>query len=215
MNNDALRRMIQDELAFDPSLDATRITVIVADGIATLTGCVGSYAEKLAAERAALRIKGIRGVAQGIHVVSRTRSDTADNNIARRVLNLVDWNTAIPSGHVRVKVEDGYVVLTGDVEWQFQKMAAERAVGTLPGVKAIRNEIHVRPSVNPADIKRRIEEALTRYGDIDSDAIRIDVAGSHVTFEGRIHAFADRRAAEWAAWSVPGVISVTDRLVVA
>ncbi len=215
MDDLSLRQEILDELEFDPSIDAASIAVAVENGIATLAGSVGSYAEKVAAEQAALRVKGVRGVAQEIKVVYPTDKKTGDNEIAQRAANVIEWNTAIPKGRVKVKVQDGWVFLTGDVEWQFQKLAAETAVRKLTGVTGISNQVTVKPAVNASNIKTHIQDALKRYAELEAGAIQVKVSGNSVTLEGQVHAWTERNAAARAAWSVPGVASVADHLVVA
>lgn len=215
MDDLTLRQEILDELEFDPSVDAASVAVAVKNGIATLAGSVGSYAEKVAAEQAALRVKGVRGVAEELKVVYPTDKKTGDTEVAQRAANVVEWNTSIPKGRVKVKVQDGWVNLTGDVEWQFQKVAAENAVRKLTGVTGISNQIKVKPTVNATNIKTHIQDALKRYAELEADAIRVEVSGNSVTLEGQVHAWTERNAAARAAWSVPGVISVADRLVVA
>jgi len=215
MDNNFIRQQILDELEFDPSIDAAKIAVAVSDGIATLAGTVPSYAEKVAAEQAALRVKGVRAVAQEIKVVSADAKKTGDGDIARRAVDILDWDTSIPAGKVKVEVQNGWLTLSGQVEWQYQKVSAENAVRKLSGVTGISNQITVKPSVSVGDIKTRIEEALKRSAAIEAEAIRVAVSGNAVTLEGRVHAWSERTVAEQAAWSAPGVMSVSDHLVVA
>lgn len=215
MDNMSIRQQIIDELEFEPSVDAARIAVAVTDGIATLAGSVGSYAEKVAAEQAALRVKGVRGVAQEIKVVFPDARKTGDEEIARRAIDIIDWDASLPSDKVKVKVQAGWLTLTGDVEWQYQKTGAENAVRKLTGITGISNQITVRPAISAGDIRARIEDALKRNASIEAGAIRVAVAGNAVTLEGRVHAWSERSAAEQAAWSAPGVMSVSDHLVVA
>lgn len=210
-----LRQEVLDELEFDPSLDAAKIAVAVSNGIVTLAGTTHSYAEKVAAEHAALRVKGVRGVAQEIKVVYPEDKKTGDDEIARRAVNILDWDTSIPAGKVKVKVQNGWLTLTGDVLWQYQKAAAEIAVRKLSGITGISNQIMVQPIVNAADIKTRIEDALKRNATIEADAIRVRVSGGAVTLEGKVHAWSERGIVEHAAWSAPGVVSVADNLMIA
>ncbi|HWU49644.1 MAG TPA: BON domain-containing protein [Asticcacaulis sp.] len=215
MTNDIdLRQKILDELEFDPRLDAAAIGVSVRDGVATLSGRVASYAEKIAAEQATLRIKGVRGVAQEIHVVFPSDKKTGDDDLARRAIQIIDWDTTVPDT-IKVKVQDGWVTLSGQVNWQFQRVNAENAVRKLSGVAGLTNQITVRPSVSAADIKTRIEDALKRNAALEAENIRVQVAGGQVSLEGRVHAWSERYAAEQAAWSAQGVTTVNDRLVVA
>ncbi len=216
MDDLEIRQKVVDELDFEPSLDAASIGVAVDAGIVTLTGTVHSYAEKVSAEQAALRVKGVRGIAEKIKVSYPFQKKTGDNELAQRAINVLAWDTTIPDEAVKVKVQDGWMTLTGEVQWQYQKMAAETALRKLSGVTGLSNQIAVKqPSVNVSDIKKRIEEALKRDAELEAHNIHVNVANNVVTLEGRIHNWNERYAAERAAWSAPGVMSVADRLVLA
>ena len=216
MNDTEIRQKVVDELDFEPSLDAASIGVAVDAGIVTLTGTVRSYAEKVSAEQAALRVKGVRGIAEQIKVSYPSQKKTGDNELAQRAINVLAWDTTIPDEAVKVKVQDGWLTLTGEVQWQYQKVAAETALRKLSGVTGLSNQIAVKqPSVSVADIKKRIEDALKRDAELEAHNIHVNVANNVVTLEGRIHNWNERYAAERAAWSAPGVMSVADRLVLA
>jgi len=215
MTDKEIQQAVLRELDYEPQVRSTEIGVAVKDGIVTLAGTVGSYSEKVAAKEAALRVKGVRGIAQEIKVVYPEDKKTGDDEIARRAINIIDWDTSIPSGKVRVTVQNGWLTLTGDVMWQYQKSAAEMAVRKLSGVTGITNQITVQPGVSAADIKTRIEEALKRNAAIEANAIRVQVTGGAVTLEGKVHAWSERGVAEHAAWSAPGVQSVVDHLLIA
>lgn len=216
MDDLEIRQKVVDELDFEPSLDAASIGVAVDAGIVTLTGTVRSYAEKVSAEQAALRVKGVRGIAEKIKVNYPFQKKTGDSELAQRAINVLAWDTTIPDEAVKVKVQDGWLTLTGEVQWQYQKMAAETAVRKLSGVTGLSNQISVKqPSVSVSDIKKRIEEALKRDAELEAHNIHVNVANNVVTLEGRIHNWNERYAAERAAWSAPGVMSVADRLVLA
>ncbi len=214
MDDFALRQDIIDELEFEPSLDARNIGVAVRNGIATLTGYVGSFAEKATAERVVARVKGVRGIAQEIQVRFPVNRKVNDDEIAERVLKIISWDTTIPDDRVQVKVQDGWVTLSGNVEWNFQKTAASEAVRKLSGVAGITNAMTIQPSLTPSDVKQRIEESLKRTADVDASRIRIDVSGGKVTLEGKVRAWRERAAAERAAWSAPGVHAVDDRIAI-
>jgi len=213
MTDKDLRRDVLDELDFDPSLDAGEIGVAVSNGVVTLTGHVGSYAEKVEAERAAKRVKGVRAIAQEIQVRLPEAKKIEDDQIAARVLAIIDWSVHLPRDSIQVKVAQGWVTLTGAVPWQYQAMAAEAAVRKLSGVVGVTNRIAVRPDIQPAAVKDRILEAFRRIALFEADAIKVSVEGDKVTLEGAVTAWAEREAAERAAWSVPGVRSVEDRIV--
>jgi osmotically-inducible protein OsmY len=216
MSDLTLRQTVLDELEFEPSVDAAHIGVTVKDGVVTLSGHVSSYAEKVAAERAVRRVKGVQAIAQDIDVRYPEDQKTADDEIALRALNILRWSSVVPSGSVLVKVQDGWVTLSGQVNWQYQRSAAESQIRRLSGVKGVVNSIAIKPSVQPTDIRRKIEDALKRNAEIQAQAIRISVEdGGRVGLEGNVHDWRERQVAENAAWSVPGVVRVDDRLHIA
>jgi osmotically-inducible protein OsmY len=210
-----LRQLVLDELDFEPSVDAANIGVAVEKGIVTLSGHVHSYAEKIAAERTVQRVKGVRGIAEEIQVRYPEEKRTADDQMAQRALSIMSWDAQLPSGAVKVKVEKGWVTLTGAVEWFYQKNAAAAAVRKLSGVVGVSNQIEVRPRVQTADVKQKILAALERNADFEANAIRIAVEGDTVKLEGKVKAWYERDLVERAAWSVPGVRSVEDHLTLA
>ncbi len=213
MNDNTLRQDIIDELDFEPSIDAADIGVAVENGVATLTGHVPTYAQKLTVEQVVRRVKGVKGIAQEIEVRPFGTNRTADDEIAKRAVNTINWNTSVPDGAVQVKVQDGWVTLTGKVEWQYQKTAAADAVRDLAGVVGVSNQIEIKQRASAFDVKKRIEDALKRNAEIEARAIKVNVMdGGKVRLEGRVHAWSERSAAERAAWSAPGVNTVEDRL---
>lgn len=214
MTDEELRQHVIDELSFEPSIDAADIGVAAEDGIVTLTGHVASYAEKGFAERAAQRVKGVRGIAQEIEVRFSTEKKTTDDQIAKRAVDILAWNTTIPQGTIQVKVEKGWVTLSGQVDWHFQRISAVSAVRKLSGVTGITNLLVVIPKLNAADIRNSIEIALKRNAEVEVKGIQVRVNGSKVVLEGRVHSWHERGAAERAAWSVPGVDSVTNGLTI-
>ena len=216
MSDSSLRQDIIDELDFEPSIDAADIGVAVEDGVATLTGHVPTYAQKITVEDVVRRVKGVKGIAQHIEVRPFGTHRTADDEIAKRAVNTIKWNTSVPAGAVQVKIQDGWVTLTGKVDWQYQKAAAADAVRDLSGVVGVLNQIQINPRASASDVKKRIEDALKRNAEIEAQAIRVNVLdGGKVTLEGRVQAWAERRAAERAAWSAPGVSAVDDRIIIA
>ncbi|HVW94146.1 MAG TPA: BON domain-containing protein [Devosia sp.] len=214
MNDLDLKELVESELEFDTSLDASGIGVTVENGIVTLSGHVGTYAEKLAAEHCAARIRGVRGLAQEITVRYANHKRVADDEIAARAVRIIDWDTTIPDDAVQVKVQNGWVTLSGEVNWGFERAAAEQAVQKLGGVLGIANAITVRPHAERSDIRRRIEQAMLRDADLRADRIHVDVTGGRVTLTGTVEAWHDRSVAERAAWATPGVQEVEDRLTV-
>lgn len=209
-----LRQDVLDELEFEPSIDAADIGVAVEDGTVTLTGHVRTYAQKHEAERIVKRVKGVRAIAQEIEVRPAGSHLTADDEIAKRAVSSLMWNASVPRDKVQVTVEDGYLTLSGTVGWHYEKAAAEKAVRTLSGVKGVTNLIAIKPSVKPADVRQRIENALKRDAEIEAKRIQVLVTDSKVTLEGRVRNWAERAAAERAAWAAPGVANVVDHITI-
>lgn len=209
-----LRRNIMAALEFEPSIDASHIGVAVENGVVTLSDHVRNYAEKLAAERVVQAVKGVRGVAQEIEVRYSGEKQTSDDEIAKRALSIIAWDATVPDDKVKVVVSSGFVTLSGEVEWNYQKTAAETAVRKLSGVRGVSNMITVRPSASTFDIKRRVEDALKRNAEIEASGIRVDVSGGRVTLEGRVHSWHERNVAERAAWAASGVSMVEDRIAI-
>lgn len=212
MNDRTLRQAVLDELEWDPRFDAAHIGIVVDDGIVTLTGHVNSYAEKVAAEQAAKRVAGVRGLAQEIEVRYPGDRKTADDQIAKRALDILSWNTTIPADKISVTVQKGWVTLNGEVKWGYQRLEAESTVRRLSGVTGITNAIKVASPVAATDVKERIEKAMRRNAEIEAKAIQVSVSGGKVTLEGKVKAWYERDLAERTAWSAPGVTSVEDRI---
>lgn len=215
MDDKQLKQAVLDELDFEPSIDAAHIGVAAEDGIVTLTGHVGSYAEKFSAEQAAKRVKGVRGIAQEIEVRYPNDKKTSDDEIAKRAVSIINWEAMVPPDAVKVVVRKGRVILSGEVAWNYQKTAAEDAVRKLSGVTGVANGITIKPAVMPADVKRKIEDALARHAEIEARAIRVDVlSGNKVRLEGKVDSWDEHAAVKRAAWSVPGVQQVEDHLTI-
>lgn len=214
MSDSSIRQDIIDELDFEPSINAANVGVAVQNGIVTLTGNVDTYIERMTAEAAARRVKGVKGIALEIEVVPFGSNKVTDEDIVQRCLNVLKWNTTIPDGAIQVKVSKGWVTLEGSTPWQYQKDAAEHAIRRLAGVVGITNWIAIAPHTSPADIKNRIEEAFKRDAELEAKAITVSVTNGTVKLEGRVKAWTERKAAERAAWSAPGVKLVDDRITV-
>jgi len=215
MNDSTLRQDILDELDFEPSVDPADIGVAVDSGIVTLTGHVPTYSQKLTVEDVVHRVKGVKGIAQEIEVRPFGTNRTADDEIAKRAVNSISWNTSIPDNTVQVTVQKGWLTLTGKVDWQYQKVAAADAVRDLAGVVGVANQIQIKQMVSAGDVKKRIEDALKRSAETEARAIKVNILdGGKVRLEGRVHAWSERRAAERAAWSTAGVHDVDDRISV-
>jgi osmotically-inducible protein OsmY len=215
MTDRDLKQHVQGALDWEPSVDATDIGVSVDEGVVTLRGNVGSYAEKIKAENVALHVFGVKGVANDLAVHLVSDFERTDTEVAQAAVNALRWNITIPKDRVTVAVANGWVALEGSLDWQYQKDAAARAVRDLPGVRGLMNNIALRPHVKPSDVREKIEAALKRSAEIDARRINVIASDGKVILTGNVHSFAERRAAAHAAWGAPGVTQVEDRLAVA
>jgi len=215
MKNDAqLQRDVMAELNWEPSVNAAQIGVQAKDGIVTLTGHVDSYAQKLGAERAAERVIGVKALAVEMDVALPVSSRRNDVDIARSAQNVLEWLSSLPSDSVKVKVEDGWITLSGEVDWEFQRQAATRAVRDLMGVTGVSDQIAVEPKISSTAVKTDIEAALKRRARADSQRILVDVQGAVVTLTGTVHSWPEREVARHSAWGTPGVRKLIDKLTV-
>jgi len=216
MTDSQLRQDIIDEFEFDPSFSGEHIGVAVDKNVVTLTGHVSSYAEKLAVIAAARRVKGVHAIAEEIDVRYPFQNKTADDQIAKRAIDILSWDVLVPPSGVEVLVQDGWVTLSGNVNWYYEKTAAEDNVRKLSGVRGVTNKIVIKPRIDSANVKGRIEAALKRHAEVEAKAIRVTVKeGNKVVLEGKVDNWDERRAVETAAWSAAGVASVDDRLTIA
>ena len=206
-----LRDAVTRQLAWEPSFDESLVGVSAEDGIVTLSGFVDTYSAKLAAERAVRRVYGVRGIANELEV--KLAHDHIDPDLARDALEALKKRVDVPLG-IGVTVRSGHVTLTGQVEWMFQKMAAEKAVRHLRGVRSVANKIDVKPRTSPKDVEKRIADALHRYADLEARRIHVTADGGRVTLSGTVHTWRERYDAMQAAWSAPGVCSVDNRITV-
>lgn len=216
MKTDAvLKQDVQAELAWDPNVDETRIGVAVKDSVVTLTGHLDSFAEKVAAERAAKRVFGVKALAVEVEVTPTGPHRRSDTEIASAARSALSWNTQVPDDRVSVKVEGGHVTLEGELDWGFQRRSAETVIRPLLGVTSISNRITIRPRALPSDLSERIQGALTRQAMREAKRVQlsVDQAGL-VTLEGPVHSWAERNAVEGAVWSAPGVTGVINRISV-
>jgi len=210
-----LKTEIDDELAFTPAVNAYQVGVAVNEGAVTLSGEVESYPEKIAAVRAALRVRGVTAVADEI-VVDGRWGIRQDADIAREAGEGLDRSVGVPEGAVKAAVHDHVVTLSGTVTWQYQREAARHAVAWLPGVREVLNLVTLKPpiEVSATEAKLKITSALVRNAQLDADHIQVSVTGQEVELTGSVSSWAERRQAEHAAWSSPGVTGVHNRLIV-
>lgn len=212
MGDKLIRQNVIDELDFDPRIEAAHIGVAVENGIVTLTGHVGSFTERVAAEQAARKVRGVRGVVEEIKVRFEGETPPRDEDLAQRAVQMLDWSATVPRNAIQVKVQSGWVTLTGRVGWQYQREEAYRAIRRLAGVAGITNSIEVTPKASVPDIRAKIMAALKRNAELEAEAIKVTVKDSKVTLEGKVNAWYERQLAEHAAWSAPGVRAVEDHL---
>jgi len=216
MNELRLRNDILDELAYEPVVDAAHIGVAVDENVVTLSGHVSSYAQRLAAVSAVRRVKGVHGIADEIEVRYSPDEKTFDDEIAKRAINMLAWDSVVPSDSVQVTVHDGLVTLTGKVNWQYQKSSAERDIRKLSGVRGVINNIEIEPHAKAENVRSKIEAALKRHAEVEAKHIRVTVRDdSEVLLEGKVQSWDEKVAVENAAWSAPGVKNVRDRLTIA
>jgi osmotically-inducible protein OsmY len=209
-----LRRRVLAELDWEPTLDASAIGVAAKEGVVTLTGSVTSYAQKRNAERATKRVFGVSAVAEDLVVKLPGEAQRGDTDVAQSVLSALRFNVSVPHDKVQVTVEDGWVTLDGEVEWQYQKTSAESAIKYTMGVKGIINHITVKPRISASDVKSKIQSAFTRHAQLDANNIKVDVTDSKVALRGSVSSWREREEAEQAAWSAPGVSRVENDVVV-
>lgn len=209
-----LQRDVIDELRWDPSVGSAEIGVAVKNGVITLSGQVESFAKKYAAVRAAERVAGVRVVAEEVTVVLPGSFKRTDTDLAHIVASTLKWDVQVPDDKVKARIEDGWVWLEGEVDWQYQSGAAERAVRNLTGVKGVTNLLQVKKRASIPDVKQHIENALKRHAELDAKKIAIEASDGRVTLRGKVRSWAERQDAELAAWAAPGVTNVNDELLV-
>jgi len=213
-SDEQIQQDVLDELKWDARVQPNEIGVAVKDGVVTLTGWVDNYTKKWIAERAAHRVRGVMAVANDIEVRLLSVAERTDADIAAAVTRALEWDSLVPVEKVEVTVSKGWVTLRGEVQWEFEREAAERVVRRLSGVRGVTNVITVRPRVaaSPEDLKRKIADALVRSVETDAQGITVDVDGSKVTLRGKVRTWMEKREAERIAWSSPGITWVDNRI---
>ena len=215
MKTDAeIKNDVLDELAWQPNIDENQIGVIVENGVVTLSGVVNNYSKKVAAEKAAKNIEGVKAVALDIEVKYGVDFKKTDKEIAKAIVDAYEWNSSIPEDEIQIKVENGWVFLTGEVQWEYQKNAAKKAIEGLVGVRGINNSITLKNSIKPKEVKSQIKRAFHRMATLDSNDIILETHGNTVTLRGKVHSIKEKEDAEIAAYKAPGVFDVKNELKV-
>lgn len=215
MKTDAvIKEDVLDELQWQPNVDETEIGVTVDRGVVTLTGTVDSYTKKIAAEEAAKKVKGVKAVVENIEVKYGIEYKKTDKEIAKAALEALKWNSSVPDDKITLKVENGWIHLNGEVEWEYQRDAAKRTVQNLLGVRAVTNNITLKQTVKPTGIKEKISKAFERLADVDANNIEVIVEDHTVKLKGKVHSLAEKEEANKSALYTPGVYHVENELLV-
>ena len=209
-----IKRDVEDELRWDPDIDSTDIAVTVKNGVVTLAGFTRSYGDKLEAEAAAKRVAGVVGLANDIEVRLPSLEQRPDPEIARDAIAAIQHRLPVVAEQIKVVVRNGWITLEGEVEWEYQRLAAERAVRRINGLKGVSNTIQVKPRLPATEIKRRIEEAFRRSAEIDANRITVEAHDGEVILKGAVRSWAERQEAERAAWAAPGVRRVDNQITI-
>ena len=209
-----IRRDVEDELRWDPDIDATDIAVAVNNGVVALTGFVRSYSQRTQAERDAKRVAGVLGVANDIEVRLPVIDQRPDPDIARDAVSALKSELPYSSENIKVIAKDGKITLEGTVEWNYARERAESAVKRIRGVKGVTNSITLKPKVAPHEVRRKIEDAFRRSAEIDASRVTVEANGSEVILRGTVKSWAEREEAERAAWAAPGVTKVDNRVTI-
>ncbi len=205
-----IQKDVMAELRWDAQIQPNEIGVAVKDGVVTLTGWVDSYLKKWSAEDAARRVAGVKAIANDLDV--KLATERTDPDIAAAAVHALEWDSSVPAGKVQVTVSKGWITLRGEVEWQYQRQAAESLVRRLAGVKGVTNLIVVKPSTTPSELKKKIEDALIRNAQVDAKNITVEVQGGKAILRGTVRAWIEKEEAERVAWSAPGITSVENRI---
>jgi osmotically-inducible protein OsmY len=209
-----LQHDVSEELKWEPAVTASHIGVEVREGIVTLSGEVSSFAEKWNAERAAQRVSGVHGLAVDLKIRAYGLEGRTDADIAHSAEQCIGWSTSVPEGSVKVMVENGFITLSGNVNWHFQRLAAAASVHFLTGVTGVSNLIVVTPTISMTVVKADLEAALRRTAVAGAKKIHVEVNGSDITLSGKVQSWDERETATRSAWSTPGVRHVIDKMLV-
>ncbi len=211
-SNETLQKEVQDAIKWEPLLNAAEIGVIAKDGVITLTGTVDSYIKKVEAETAAKNVAGVKAVAENIKIHFESSFSKNDTEIANEILNAWKWNWNVPNNKVKVKVENGWVTLDGDVEWNYEREAAKKSVEKLTGVKGVSNNISIKSNFKDQVEEASIEQAFKRSWSINDSDLKVQVNHNNVTLTGSVNSLYQKEEAARLAWNTPGVWSVDNEL---
>ncbi len=209
-----IQKHVMDELKWEPILNASEIGVAVKNGIVTLSGTLDSYFKKDEAENAAKRVSGVRAVASDIEVASPLSPPKTDTEIARMITDSLKYNSAVNEDKIKIKVDNGWVTMEGEVDWEYQKEAVRTAIKNISGVKGMANLIRIKAAVTAKDVQKKIAAAFQRHANLDADKIQVEISGNKAILSGKVRSWVEKNDAENAAWRAPGINSVENKLMI-